>query len=126
MAEQSVRHRLRLTGEMTCQFQGQAYAISAAALEVLFDELRVPYHIGLDLTFSDPEQVAQLGVFFPGLAGLSTSPPLAFAFAMHETVLQAYREVFQEVDTLEGWITVAGGACFELGHYAYSGRSQTP
>lgn len=122
MAEQISHVRLKLTGEMTCAFRGLMLSLEAATLKVLFEEERQPYHVELHLAFVKPEDVQALAGFFPGLTGLHDRPPLHFGFSMQADSLERYAADFAAVDTLEDWVTVANGACFELSHYTYIGR----
>lgn len=115
MAEQTSHHRIKLTGEMTCAYQGVLYEVDGASLKVLFDEERTPYHIELHLHFTKPEQVATLAESMDELKGFGE--PYLFGFAMKESSLLLYREVFAEVDALDQWVTVAGGACFDIANY---------
>lgn len=115
MAEQTSHHKITLSGEMTVAYQGVAYAIDGASLRVLFEDGRQPYDLELRLHFTDGDQVAGLAQAFPALVGQGA--PLRFGFSMKPAALAFYREIFAQVDSLEQWVTVAGGACFELEHY---------
>ncbi|PKL77899.1 MAG: hypothetical protein CVV27_04355 [Candidatus Melainabacteria bacterium HGW-Melainabacteria-1] len=121
MPELSSHQKIKLGGEMTCAYAGTLYEVDGASLKVLFDEDRTPYEIELRLNFSVPEQVKGLARIFPGIEGLA--PPHRFAFGMKDAMLLQHRQAFQEVDDVEQWITVAGGACFELANYDYRGRA---
>lgn len=114
--------KLKLTGEMTCRFQQLELVITAASLKVLFEEERQPYHLELHLAFAQAAQVEQLAAAFPGLLGLHRTPPFDFGFSMKPEVIARHAQAFSDVDELEKWITVAGGACFELANYDYIGR----
>ncbi|MEZ0368165.1 MAG: hypothetical protein ACAI44_03650 [Candidatus Sericytochromatia bacterium] len=121
MPELTSHQKLKLSGDMTCAYAGSLYDVDAASLKVLFDEERVPYDLELHLNFSSPEQVKGLARFFAAMAGLE--PPHRFAFTMKASALARHRQEFQDVDDIEQWITVAGGACFELANYDYAGRA---
>lgn len=115
MAELASHHKIKLTGEMTCAYRGVLYEVDAASLKVLFDEHRDPYHLELHLNFTQPAQMAQLAETVDAVKG--QGPPYLFGFSMKPGAIQANREAFAGVQVLEDWITVAGGACFELDHY---------
>ena len=115
MAEQTSHHRIKLTGEMTCAFKGLLYEVDAASLKVLFDEDRKPYHLELHLNFTNPEQMLTLAEEMPGVKG--HGPPYLLGFSMKESKIRTYSAAFEEVDALDQWVTVAGGACFELDNY---------
>lgn len=122
MAERISHVQLKLTGEMTCAFQGRLLQLEGASLKVLFEENRQPYHLELHLALIQPEDVRALSAHFEGLTGLDQRPPFHFGFSMKSEAIAQYREDFAAVDELEQWITVAEGACFELSHYTYIGR----
>ncbi len=122
MAEQISHVRLKLTGEMTCAFQGMLLTLEGATLKVLFEAERQPYHVELHLALTRAEEVSALAAFFPGLTGLHERPPFHFGFSMKPESLSRYAADFAAVGTLEDWVTVANGACFELSHYTYIGR----